>query len=262
MIKLIDVWHKFGDKTVLRGLNLHIQRGDTMVIMGGSGCGKSVTLKLILGLLKPERGKIWIFDEEISRFKEKQLNQIRKKIGMLFQSSALFDSMSVEENVAFMLNQHTEKSKVEIRRIVAEKLRQVGLENIEDLKPAELSGGMKKRVGLARAIAIDPDIVLYDEPTTGLDPIMAEEINHLIKELNAKLNITSIIVTHDMKSAFSVASKMAMIHDGKIIEVGTPEEMRNTENPIVRQFISGTVAVRRGVGKASPLSSGRFKSLI
>jgi len=209
--------------------------------MGGSGCGKSVTLKLILGLLKPERGEIWIAEEEISRLKEKQLNQIRKKIGMLFQSSALFDSMSVEENVAFMLSQHTEKSKGEIKEIVAEKLRQVGLENIEHLKPAELSGGMKKRVGLARAIAIDPDIVLYDEPTTGLDPIMAEEINHLIKELSAKLTITSIIVTHDMKSAFSVASKMAMMHDGKIIEVGTPEEMRNTDNPIVRQFISGTV---------------------
>ena len=241
MIKLIDVWHKFGDKTVLRGLNLHVQRGDTMVIMGGSGCGKSVTLKLILGLLKPDSGEIWIAGEEISRLKETKISQIRKKIGMLFQSSALFDSMSVEENVAFMLNQHTKKSKQEIRKIVAEKLRQVGLENIEDLKPAELSGGMKKRVGLARAIAIDPDVVLYDEPTTGLDPIMAEEINHLIKDLNEKLNITSVIVTHDMKSAFSVASKMAMIYDGKIIAVGTPEEMRNTENPFVGQFISGTV---------------------
>jgi len=241
MIKLIDVWHRFGDKTVLRGVDLHVQRGDTMVIMGGSGCGKSVTLKLILGLLKPERGEIWIAGEEISKLKEKQLDQIRKKIGMLFQSSALFDSMSVEENVAFMLSQHTKKNKREIKEIVAEKLIQVGLENIEDLKPAELSGGMKKRVGLARAIAIDPDIVLYDEPTTGLDPIMAEEINHLIKALNAKLNITSVIVTHDMKSAFSVASRMAMVYDGKIIAVGTPEEMRNADNPIVRQFISGTV---------------------
>ncbi len=241
MIKLIDVWHKFGDKTVLRGVNFHVQRGDTMVIMGGSGCGKSVTLKLMLGLLKPESGEIWIAGEEISKLKEKEIDKIRKKIGMLFQSSALFDSMSVEENVAFMLSQHTKKSKQEIKEIVAEKLKQVGLENIEHLKPAELSGGMKKRVGLARAIAIDPDVVLYDEPTTGLDPIMAEEINHLMRNLNAELNITSVIVTHDMKSAFSVASRMAMMYDGKIIAVGTPEEMKNTDNPVVRQFISGTV---------------------
>ena len=211
-----------------------------MVVMGQSGCGKSVLLKLIVGLMKPDDGEIWVDGKEITNLKEKDINEVRKNIGMLFQSSALFDSMNVFENVAFMLVQHTNLSKQEIREIVAEKLELVELPGIEGLKPAELSGGMRKRVGLARALAINPDVVLYDEPTTGLDPITAEEINILIKNLSTKLKITSIAVTHDMKSAFTIATRMSMMHDGKIIASGTPEEMKQIEEPIVQRFISGT----------------------
>ncbi|MBM3241338.1 ABC transporter ATP-binding protein [Candidatus Poribacteria bacterium] len=240
MIQIKDVWKSFADNHVLRGVNLEVQRGDTMVVMGRSGCGKSILLKLIVGLMKPDTGEIWVDGKEITKLKEKNINDIRKNIGMLFQSAALFDSMDVFENVAFMLLQHTHLSKQEIREIVAEKLELVELPGIEELKPAELSGGMRKRVGLARALAINPDIVLYDEPTTGLDPITAEEINILIKSLSAKLKITSIAVTHDMKSAFTIATRMAMMHQGKIIATGTPEEMKRIEEPIVRNFISGT----------------------
>lgn len=240
MIRIQNVFFSFDKKPVLQGLNLHIQRGDTTVVMGQSGCGKSVLLKLIVGLFKPDSGEIWVDGEEVTHLKEKELDQVRKKIGMLFQSSALFDSMNVFENVAFMLHQHTKLSKQEIQKIVAENLELVDLPGTENLKPAELSGGMKKRVGLARAIAMNPDIVLYDEPTTGLDPITAEEINHMIRDLNTKLNVTSVVVTHDMKSALFIANKMAMVHQGKIVAVGTPEEMVHNENPIVRQFISGT----------------------
>jgi len=240
MIQIKDVWKSFDDNHVLRGVNLDVQRGDTMVVMGRSGCGKSILLKLIVGLMKPDAGEIWVAGKEITKLKEKDINEIRKNIGMLFQSSALFDSINVFENVGFMLVQHTHLSKQEIREIVAEKLELVELPGTEELKPAELSGGMRKRVGLARALAINPDIVLYDEPTTGLDPITAEEINILIKNLSTKLKITSIAVTHDMKSAFTIATRMAMMHQGKIIATGTPEEMKRIKEPIVRNFISGT----------------------
>ena len=240
MIQIKDVWRSFDDNQVLRGVNLDVRRGDTMVVMGRSGCGKSVLLKLIVGLMKPDAGEIWVDGKEITKLKEKDINEVRKNVGMLFQSSALFDSMNVFENVAFMLVQHTNLSKQEIREIVAEKLELVELPGIEGLKPAELSGGMRKRVGLARALAINPDVVLYDEPTTGLDPITAEEINILIKNLSTKLKITSIAVTHDMKSAFTIATRMSMMHDGKIIASGTPEEMKQIEEPIVQRFISGT----------------------
>jgi len=240
MISIKDVWKSFDDNHVLRGVNLDVRRGDTMVIMGRSGCGKSVLLKLIVGLMKPDSGEVWVDSKEITKMKEKNINEVRKNIGMLFQSAALFDSMSVFENVAFMLLQHTKLSKQKIREIVAEKLELVELPGTEELKPAELSGGMRKRVGLARALAINPDIVLYDEPTTGLDPITAEEINILIKNLSTKLKITSIAVTHDMKSAFIIATRMAMMHHGKVIATGTPEEMQKIDKPIVQQFISGT----------------------
>ncbi|MFQ6041987.1 MAG: ABC transporter ATP-binding protein [Candidatus Poribacteria bacterium] len=239
MIQIKDVWKSFDDNKVLQGVNLDVRRGDTMVVMGRSGCGKSVLLKLIVGLMKPDAGEIWVAGKEITKLKEKEINEVRQNIGMLFQSSALFDSMNVFENVGFMLVQHTHLSKQEIKEIVAEKLELVELPGTEELKPAELSGGMRKRVGLARALAINPDIVLYDEPTTGLDPITAAEINILIKNLSAKLQITSIAVTHDMRSAFTIANKMAMMHDGKIIASGTPEEMRKIEEPIVQRFISG-----------------------
>ncbi len=224
---------------VLRGVNLTIEKGKTFVIIGRSGCGKSVLLKHIIGILKPDKGRILIDGYDITRLDGKRLNELRKKFGILFQGSALFDSLTVEENVAFGLRRHTHLGQEEIRRIVKEKLKMVGLSGIEDLKPAELSGGMKKRVGLARAIAMEPEIVLYDEPTTGVDPIMGDAINGLIVELHDKLKITSIAVTHDMTSAYKIADRIAMLYEGKIIEVGSPEEIKNTKNPVVRQFITG-----------------------
>ncbi len=239
MIVIENLHKSFGDNKVLRGVNLKIEKGKTFVIIGRSGCGKSVLLKHIIGILKPDRGRILIGGRDITELNERELNEVRKRFGMLFQGAALFDSLTVEENVAFGLRRHTNLSREETSRIVIQKLGLVGLARDGFLKPAELSGGMKKRVGLARAIAMDPEIVLYDEPTTGVDPIMGDAINGLIIELHDKLKITSIVVTHDMASAYKVADEMAMLYDGKIIEVGTPEKIKNTENPIVRQFITG-----------------------
>ena len=239
MITIENLHKSFGDSKVLRGVNLKIEKGKTFVIIGRSGCGKSVLLKHIIGILKPDKGRILIDGRDITKLDERELNEVRKKFGMLFQGAALFDSLTVEENVSFGLRRHTNLSREETRRIVNEKLGLVGLARSGFLKPAELSGGMKKRVGLARAIAMDPEIVLYDEPTTGVDPIMGDAINELIIELHDKLKITSIAVTHDMASAYKIADEMAMLYDGKIIEVGTPKEIKNTKNPIVRQFITG-----------------------
>ena len=217
-------------------MNLHIPRGETSIVIGRSGCGKSVLLKLVTGLMKPDGGEIRIDGEEISNLKD--LNRIRRKIGMLFQSAALFDSMTVEENVGFMLSQHSSLSKREIEEIVAEKLHLVDLDGVQRLKPAELSGGMRKRVGLARAIAYNPEVILYDEPTTGLDPITGSEINRLIQDLHAKLKVTSVVVTHDMDSAFSVGTRMAMIHAGQVIASGSLAEIQKIDNSILQQFIS------------------------
>jgi phospholipid/cholesterol/gamma-HCH transport system ATP-binding protein len=239
MIFIKNLWKRFEGKEVLKGLDLDIPRGETLVIMGRSGCGKSVLLKLITGLMKPDCGEIWIDGEEISKLKLKALNHIRQKFGMLFQSAALFDSMTVAENVGFMLSQHAKLNKREIEKIVTEKLRLVDLDGTQKLKPAELSGGMRKRVGLARAIAFNPEVILYDEPTTGLDPIMCLEINQLIRNLHRKLQVTSVVVTHDMASAFSVATRMAMLHDGRVIAQGVPEEIREMDNPILQEFING-----------------------
>ena len=239
MIVIENLHKSFGDNEVLKGVNLTIEKGKTFVIIGRSGCGKSVLLKQIIGILKPDKGRILIEGRDITKLDEKGLNEVRKRFGMLFQGAALFDSLTVEENVAFGLRRHTNLSREEIRRIVNEKLGLVGLARNGFLKPAELSGGMKKRVGLARAIAMDPEFVLYDEPTTGVDPIMGDAINGLIIELHDKLKITSIAVTHDMASAYKIADKIAMLYDGKTIEVGTPKEIKNTKNPIVRQFITG-----------------------
>ncbi|MBA7626381.1 putative ribonucleotide transport ATP-binding protein mkl [subsurface metagenome] len=239
MIVIEDLHKSFGDNKVLRGVNLKIEKGKTFVIIGRSGCGKSVLLKHIIGILKPDKGRILIDGCDITKLNEKRLNEVRKKFGMLFQGAALFDSLTVEENVAFGLRRHTNLSKEEIRRIVNEKLGLVGLARNGFLRPAELSGGMKKRVGLARAIAMAPEIILYDEPTTGVDPIMGDAINELIIELHDKLKIISIAVTHDIASAYKIADRIAMLYEGKIIEVGTPREIKNTKNPIVRQFITG-----------------------
>lgn len=238
-IIISDLYKNLRDKSVLKGVDLKIKKGDTLVIIGRSGCGKSVLLKHLIGLMKPDSGTIMVDNNNISSMEPKELSLIRKKFGMLFQGAALFDSLTIWENVGFSLIEHTKFTPKKILDIAVEKLKLVGLENVEFLKPSQLSGGMQKRVGLARAIATNPEIILYDEPTTGLDPIMSDNINRLIRDLQHKLNVTSVAVTHDMVSAYKIADKIAMLYEGKIIEEGTPEEIKNTKNPIVDQFIHG-----------------------
>jgi len=238
-LRVVNLYKSFGEKHVLRGCDLEVQEGESMVVIGGSGSGKTVLIKCIIGLIQPDEGKIYVDGLEITSLNERKLNEVRKKFGMLFQGGALFDSLRIWENVGFGLRQHTQLSEEEIRRIASEKLRLLGLRDIEDLMPAELSGGMKKRVSLARAIAMEPEILLYDEPTTGIDPMMADAINGLIIQMREKLSVTSIAITHDMRSAYKIADRIAMLYQGKIIEVGTPEEIKNSPNPIVQQFIQG-----------------------
>ena len=240
MIELKNVCKTFGSNEVLKDLDLTINTGESIVIIGRSGCGKSVLLKHIIGLLRPESGDVIIDGIDITKIKPKELNKIRMNFGMLFQGAALFDSLSVFENVGFQLIEYTDKSFEEIHQIVADRLKMVGLENIENVKPAALSGGMKKRVGLARAICMAPQIILFDEPTTGVDPIMGDIINDLIRHLHDTLKVTSITVTHDMKSAYKIADRVAMLYDKHIIEIGTPEQIKKSKNPIVQQFITGT----------------------
>lgn len=239
MIEIINLCKSFGNNQVLNNLNLTLNNGETTVIIGRSGCGKSVLLKHIIGLMKPDSGQVIIEGVDITTMDQKELNKLRTRFGMLFQGAALFDSLSVGENVSFMLSEHTDTPRHIIKERVKESLALVGLKGIEDLKPAQLSGGMKKRVGLARAICMRPEIILYDEPTTGVDPIMGDAINDLIKELNEKLKVTSVAVTHDMKSAYKIASRIAMLYDGKIIAIGTPQEIENSKDPVVKQFVSG-----------------------
>ncbi len=229
-----------GGKWVHKDVNLEILRGETMLVIGGSGSGKSVLFKNIVGLLKPNDGSIRIDGVDITKISDRQMDQVRKKFGVLFQGAALFDSLSVQENVAFALKRETDLSDKAIQDIVRDKLGQVGLFGVEEMMPSDLSGGMQKRVGLARAIAMNPEIILYDEPTTGLDPITADVINDLILQLQEELKVTSLVVTHDMVSAFKVGDRMALLNDGRIIAVGTPDEMRESEDPYVRQFITGT----------------------
>ncbi|HEX9021608.1 MAG TPA: ABC transporter ATP-binding protein [Nitrospirota bacterium] len=240
MIELIDLHKSFGALQVLRGVNLTVEKGESMTVIGGSGSGKSVILKHIIGLLFPDRGRVIIDGQPLSKLDEYGLNELRKKFGMLFQMAALFDSLTVWENVGFSLKQHTKLSDREVRKIATEKLALVGLKDVEDKMPSELSGGMKKRVGLARAIAMNAEIILYDEPTTGLDPITADAINDLIVDLRKKLGVTSVSITHDMHSAYKISDRIAMLYKGEILEIGTPDQIRSTENPIVRQFISGS----------------------
>lgn len=240
MIEIINLCKSFGNQRVLDNLNLDINKGETTVIIGRSGVGKSVLLKHIIGVMKPDSGQVLVDGVDVARLRGKKLDTFRFKFGMLFQGAALFDSLSVGENVGFSFFEHTKISKEEIYKSIKEALNLVGLEGIEHLKPAELSGGMKKRVGLARAICRRPEIILYDEPTTGVDPVMADAINELIKELHDKLKVTSIAVTHDMTSAYKIASKIAMLYEGKIIAVGTPDEIKNTDNPVVKQFVTGS----------------------
>jgi phospholipid/cholesterol/gamma-HCH transport system ATP-binding protein len=239
MIEIINLCKSFNGHKVLDNLNLNIDTGETTVIIGRSGCGKSVLLKHIIGLLKPDSGQVIIDGKDVTRMDEKELSALRLKFGMLFQGAALFDSLSVFENVGFNLIEHTSSNKDEIAKAVKESLALVGLRGIEDKKPAELSGGMRKRVGLARAICMRPKILLYDEPTTGIDPIMGDAINELIVELHNKLKITGIAVTHDMTSAYKIADRIAMMYNGKIIINGTPDEIKAAKDPIARQFITG-----------------------
>jgi len=239
MIHILHVKKSFQGKSVLKDVELAIHDGETLVIVGQSGCGKTVLLKSIIRLVQPDAGKIIVDGEEITQMDRNNLFRIRKKFGMLFQGAALFDSMTVEENMALALIEHTDFSPREIRNRVQDKLEVVGLRGIENKKPAELSGGMKKRVGLARALIMDPQFVLFDEPTTGLDPIMADNINNLILETHRKLNITSIVVTHDMVSAFKIGDRIAMLHEGEIVFQGSPSEFRQSEKRVVKQFVEG-----------------------
>jgi phospholipid/cholesterol/gamma-HCH transport system ATP-binding protein len=242
-VEFIDIHKAFGPKQVLRGANLKVYRGEVLVILGGSGTGKSVTLRHMLGLDAPDSGRVVIEEEDVTDLPEEELYRIRKKFGMLFQSGALFDSMTVFENVAFPLREHTEMSDDEIARAVREKLELVNLPGSENLMPVDLSGGMRKRVGLARSIVLDPKVILYDEPTTGLDPITAQTINDLIVDLQAKLNVTSVVVTHDIHSAFSVGDRIAFLNQGVFEWVGSMDAARDTDHPKLREFLKASAVV-------------------
>jgi len=239
MIEIKSVFKKFGEHQVLNGLSLKIETGSTCVIIGRSGCGKSVLLKHIVGILRPDKGSVFVDNNEINRLSSKKLDEYRLKIALVFQGGALFDSMSVAENVGFGLIEHSQIERKELLERVEESLCLVDLCGAGNLMPAELSGGMRKRVALARAICLRPDIILYDEPTTGVDPITADAVNDLIKNMHDKFKITSVAVTHDMKSAYKIADKISMMYQGKIIAEGTPDEIQNSANPVVHQFING-----------------------
>ena len=240
MIRIRGLKKKLGKKQVLNGVDLDIPTGETIVVMGRSGTGKSVLFKHIIGLMTPDEGSIEVDGNHVVGLRENEMNEVRKRFGVLFQGAALFDSMTVGENVGLPLREHTKLADAEIRKRVAERLEWVGLKGVEDMKPASLSGGMRKRVGLARAIAMDPAYILYDEPTTGLDPIMSDVINRLIRSLQQRIGVTSIVVTHDMNSAYHVADEIAMLHEGRVVFTGTPDEARSTSDPMVRQFIEGS----------------------
>jgi phospholipid/cholesterol/gamma-HCH transport system ATP-binding protein len=242
IIQLKKVTKRFGKFTVLNGLNLDIFPGETLVIIGRSGVGKSTILKHVAGLMTPDTGEVWVKGQEIERMGENELNEMRKKMGVVFQGAALFDSLTVFENVAFRLLRDFEMPRDKALEVCRKKLELVGLKDeVAFRKPSQLSGGMRKRVGLARAIAVDPEIILYDEPTSGLDPVTSEAINDLILDMQKKLSVTSIVVTHDMHSAYKVANRIAMIYDGEIIGLGTPDEIQKSQNPYIHQFVTGSV---------------------
>lgn len=239
IIQFAGVAKSFGDKSVYESLDLSIQRGETLTIIGGSGVGKSVCLKMLIGLMLPDRGSIHAFGDSVPDLDDKGLLRLRSRIAMLFQGAALFDSMSVEENIKYPLVEHSWGTHAEMDRRVAEVLEMVDMPGIQKLKPAELSGGMKKRVGLARSIAIEPEVILYDEPTTGLDPVNVRRINGLILSLQERLGVTSIVVTHDMDTVFTITDRLAMVHDKRIAFVGTPAEARAQDFRYLNEFIKG-----------------------
>jgi phospholipid/cholesterol/gamma-HCH transport system ATP-binding protein len=238
-LRFVNLEKAFGPKKVLRGVNLAVARGETVVVLGGSGSGKSVLLRHAVGLFRPDAGEVFVEDLEISKLSEDQLQETRKKVGMLFQSGALFDSMTVRENVSFALVEHTDWDDAKILARAEEVLRLVELEGALDLMPSDLSGGMRKRVALARAIALAPAAILYDEPTTGLDPITANTINDLIRSLQKRLGVTSVVVTHDIQSAFAVGDRIAFLHEGRILFHGTTAEARTAGEPLLRNFLQG-----------------------
>ena len=239
VVEVAELSRKFGDRTVIDNLSFKIHRGETLVIMGGSGCGKSTLLRHIIGVMKPTAGSVKIFGEEITTMNDRKIDDVRRRFGMLFQSGALLASLTVGENVALPLEQHTTMSAEEIQETVTQKLQAVGLNGFENLKPAEISGGMRKRVGLARALALDPELLFSDEPTSGLDPIMTAVVDKLTLELTKGSGLTAVVVTHDMTSAFRIATRMIMLGRGTIIAQGTPDEIRTSPNPEVQQFING-----------------------
>ena len=236
MIRIVNVSKYFNTKAALKQINLEIHDGETLAVIGGSGSGKSTLLRLMIGLIQPTEGEIWIGDDEISRMSEEDLTRVRLRMGMVFQYSALFDSMTVGENVAFGLVEHTNYPEDKIRAIVKEKLKQVGLEGVENLMPNELSGGMKKRVSLARAIAIEPEIIFYDEPSSGLDPITTTKIDELIISTQKTLGVTSIVVTHDMASACRISNRIAMVYQGELIALDTVKNFRQIQDSRVQEF--------------------------
>lgn len=239
MIELKEVSKFFGGRKVLNGLNLSVEKGTTLVVIGRSGCGKSVMLKHMMGLIRPDAGDVFVDDKNIWRLNRQDINALRMRMNMVFQGGALFDSLTVGENVGFELIEHNNITGEELCDRVEEALSLVGLSGISELMPSELSGGMRKRVALARAICIRPEVIFYDEPTTGIDPITADSINELIRSLHDKLHVTSIVVTHDMKSAYKIADRIAMLYQGKIIAQGTPDDIQNSTHPIVYQFVNG-----------------------
>ena len=242
MIELKQVDKSFGDKQVLKNISFRVENGETLALIGGSGSGKSTLLRMMIGLDRPTAGEIWIDGTEITQLSEDELDDVRLSMGMVFQYSALFDSMTVRDNVAFGLREHTDYDEEKIREIVREKLLLVGLPDSEDMLPGELSGGMKKRVSLARALAFGPSIIFYDEPDSGLDPVMTRKIDDLIVETQKKLGVTSIVVTHDMESACLVANRIAMLYQGEIIAIEKPEDFRRMKDPRIREFL-GSFAI-------------------
>jgi phospholipid/cholesterol/gamma-HCH transport system ATP-binding protein len=239
IIEVTDLVRKFGDRVVINDISFNVHRGETLVIMGSSGCGKSTLLRHMIGSMKPTSGSVKLFGEQITRMSEREIARVRTRFGMLFQSGALLASLTVGENVALPLLQHTDKSPDEIEEIVKQKLQMVGLTGFEDLKPDEISGGMKKRVGLARALALDPELLFSDEPTSGLDPIMTAVVDQLTLKLTRGSHMTAVVVSHDMTSAFRIATRMIMLGGDGIVAQGTPDEIRTSPNPEVHQFING-----------------------